>query len=251
MKGRYDVVVIGAGPVGSHTAYQLADRGLNVCMIDKKKKIGTGSICAGVIGREAFERYDLPSDTVVNNINSVSFFSPFGQRLEYEQEKDFAYVVDRDLFDSKLMQKAKTRGVEVFLNGKVKDISGAPYFYSVKTDSQIFQTKAIVIATGIDCKLHERAGLTKPPQYLYGSQVELTVPHSQSKLEIHIGRDFAPGSFGWLVPFKKGQAKIGLLLSQSGKKWLKRFIEQRLGISRGFDLSQLHLALLGRASTAT
>jgi flavin-dependent dehydrogenase len=39
MKGRYDVAVIGAGPVGSYTAYQLADHGLNTCLIDKKKKI--------------------------------------------------------------------------------------------------------------------------------------------------------------------------------------------------------------------
>lgn len=241
MKGRYDVVVVGAGPVGSHTAYQLADRGLSVCLIDKKKKIGTGSICAGVIGREAFERYDLPSDTVVRNINSVSFFSPFGQRLEYEQENAFAYVVDRDQFDSKLLQKARKRGVEVYLNGRVKDISGAPYFYSVKTNNQVFQTKAIVIATGVDCKLHEKVGLTRPPQYLYGSQVVLTVPHSPSKLEIHIGRDFAPGSFGWLVPFQKGHAKIGLLLAQSGRKWLKKFIEQRLGISRGFAEEKIQI----------
>jgi digeranylgeranylglycerophospholipid reductase len=235
MKRRYDVVVVGAGPVGSYTAYQLANRGLSVCLADKKKKIGTGVICAGVIGKEAFERYDLPSDTILRNINSVSFFSPFGQRLEYAQDDDFAYVVDRDLFDKDLLQKAKKRGVDVFLNGKVKDISGAPYFYTAKTSRNTFQAKAIVIATGIDCMLHEKTGLTKPPQYLYGSQIELTVPHSPSKLEIHIGRDFAPGSFGWLVPYRNGQAKIGLLLTQKGKKWLRRFIEQRLGIARGFD----------------
>ncbi|MDH4210744.1 MAG: NAD(P)/FAD-dependent oxidoreductase [candidate division WOR-3 bacterium] len=241
MKGRFDVVVIGAGPVGSHTAYQLADRGLNICLIDKKKKIGAGSICAGVIGKEAFERYDLPSDTVLRSINSVSFFSPFGQRLEYEQEDFFAFVVDRDLFDNKLLLKAKKRGVEVFLDEKVRDISGVPYFYSVKSTRQTFQAKAIVIATGFDCRLHEKAGLTTPPQYLYGSQVEMTVPHSPSKLEIHIGRDFAPGSFGWLVPFRKGQAKIGLLLTQRGKKWLKKFIEHRLGINRGFDENKIQV----------
>ncbi len=241
MKGRYDVVVIGAGPVGSYTAYQLADRGLTVCLIDKKKKIGKGTICAGVIGKEAFERYDLPSDTVLRSIDSVSFFSPFGQRLEYEQENFFAFVVDRDLFDNRLLLRAKKRGVEVFLDEKVRDISGAPYFYSVKSNRQTFQTKAIVIATGVDCKLHEKAGLATPPQYLYGSQVEMTVPHSSSKLEIHIGRDFAPGSFGWLVPFRKGQAKIGLLLTQRGKKWLKKFVQHRLGITRGFDENEMRV----------
>ncbi len=235
MKCRYDVVVIGAGPIGSYTAYQLADNGLRVCLLDKKKKIGEGAICAGVIGKEAFERYDIPFDTVLSSINSISFFSPFGQRLEYEQKDSFAYVVDRDLFDHKLFVKAKKRGVEVFLDQRVRDISGAPYFYSVRSSRQIFQTKAIVIATGVDCRLHEKAGLASPSQFLYGSQVEITLPHSPTKLEIHIGRDFAPGSFGWLVPFRKGQAKIGVLLTQRGKKWLKKFVTQRLGINHGFD----------------
>ncbi|UCG30933.1 MAG: NAD(P)/FAD-dependent oxidoreductase [candidate division WOR-3 bacterium] len=241
MKRRYDVVVIGAGPVGSFTAYQLAERGLKVCLIDKKERIGEDSICAGVIGREAFERYDLPADTVLSSINSVSFFSPFGQRLEYEQKNFFAYVVDRDLFDRKLFLRAKKRGVEIFLGQRVSDISGAPYFYTVKSNRQTHNTKAVVVATGIDCRLHEKVGLKPPPQYLYGSQIEIAVPHSPTKLEIHIGRDFAPGSFGWLIPFRKGHAKIGVLLPQTSKKWLKKFVQQRLGINHGFDEKNIRI----------
>lgn len=241
MKGKYDVAVIGAGPVGSYTAYQLADRGLKTCLIDKKKEIGVGAICAGVIGKEAFERYDLPSDTVLRSIDSVSFFSPFGQRLEYEQKNHFAYVVDRDLFDRRLLNKAKKRGVEIFLDEKVRDISGAPYFYTIKGSRHTFKAKAIVISTGVEYGLHKKAGLTMPPQFLYGTQLEITVPHCPSKLEIHIGHDFAPGSFGWLVPYRNGQAKIGLLLAQKGKRFLKRLIEQRLGIAHGFDEKKMQV----------
>jgi geranylgeranyl reductase family protein len=229
MKGRYDVVVIGAGPVGSYTAYQLADKGFKVCLIDEKEKVGDGVLCAGVVSKEAFKRYDLPSDSIVARIDSVSFFSPFGQRLEYEPKDVFAYVVDRDVFDQKLFLQAKRCGVDILLKQRVLDITGASYFYSVKTRTKELSTKAVVIATGIDHQLQSKVGLGNPPYYLYGSQIELPVPSARDKIEIHIGKDFAPGSFGWVIPYQDKTSKIGILLAQKGKTWLKEFIEQRLG----------------------
>lgn len=239
MQGRYDVVVIGAGPVGSYTAYQLADKGFKVCLIDEKEKIGEAILCAGVISKEAFKRYDLPSESIVARIDTISFFSPFGQRLEYEPKDVFAYIVDRDIFDSKLLLQAKRCGVDIFLNQQIQDITGAAYFYSVKSAQTTYNTKAVVIATGVDYKLQNKVGLGNPTDFLYGSQIELPVPSSRSKIEIHIGRDFAPGSFGWLIPYQDKSSKIGVLLAQKGKTWLKKFIEQRLGDSSKFSLKDV------------
>ena len=241
MKGRYDVVVIGAGPIGSYTAYQLADKGFKVCLIDEKEKIGEGVLCAGVISKEAFKRYDLPSASIVARIDSVSFFSPFGQRLEYDPQDVFAYIVDRDMFDHKLYLQAKRCGVDIFLKQRVKEISGASYFYSIKCSDKTFNSKAVILATGIDYKLHNKVGLGDPPDFLYGSQVELPVPSSRSRIEIHIGKDFAPASFGWVIPYHENSSKIGVVLAQSGKRWLKKFIEQRLGDSSKFDTSGIRV----------
>jgi len=231
MKGRYDVVVIGAGPIGSYTAYQLADKGFKVCLVDEKEKVGENVLCAGVISKEAFKRYDLPSDSIVARIDSVSFFSPFGQRLEYEPRDIFAYVVDRDVFDRKLFQQAKRCGVDIVMKQRVVDVTGASYFYSIKTNDKEFSARAVIIATGVDCQLHSKLGLGCPPHYLYGSQVELPIPSVRDKIEIHIGKDFAPGSFGWVIPYRENTSKIGVILGQKGKTWLRKFIEQRLGES--------------------
>ena len=241
MTGRYDVVVIGAGPVGSYTAYQLADKGFKVCLIDENEKIGQDVLCAGVVSKEAFKRYDLPSSSIVARIDAISFFSPFGQRLEYEPQDVFAYVVDRDIFDHKLYLQAKRCGVEIFLKHRVTDISGASYFYSVKCKDRTFNAKAVILATGIDYRLHEKAGLGDPPNFLYGSQVELPIPSSRSRIEIHIGKDFAPASFGWVIPYREKSSKVGVILSQSGKRWLKKFIEQRLGDSSKFKASDIRM----------
>ena len=77
---RFDVIVIGAGPVGSYTAYQLADRGFSVCVLEQKPTAGEDVICAGVVSKAAFKRYDLPSASILSRISSVSFVSPLGPK---------------------------------------------------------------------------------------------------------------------------------------------------------------------------
>ena len=47
----YDVTIIGAGPIGSTLAYELAKEDINVCLIDKKKVIGLPLQCAGIINK--------------------------------------------------------------------------------------------------------------------------------------------------------------------------------------------------------
>jgi digeranylgeranylglycerophospholipid reductase len=239
VKGRYDVVVIGAGPIGSYTAYQLADKGFKVGLIDEKESIGENVLCAGVISKEAFKRYDLPSESIVARIDAISFFSPFGQRLEYEPRDVFAYVVDRDLFDRKLFLQAKRCGVDIFLKQRVTDVTGASYFYSVKTSKTELSAKAVVIATGIDYQLQSKVGLGSLPRYMYGSQLELPVPAIRDKIEIHIGRDFAPGSFAWVIPYLENTSKVGVIGANKGKNWLKKFVEQRLGEASKVEIKDI------------
>ena len=52
----YDVTIIGAGPIGSTLAYELAKEDINVCLIDKKKVIGLPLQCAGIINKAFLKR---------------------------------------------------------------------------------------------------------------------------------------------------------------------------------------------------
>ena len=45
MKKQFDVIVIGAGPGGSSTAVNLAKKGLNVCLLEKRQEIGVPKRC--------------------------------------------------------------------------------------------------------------------------------------------------------------------------------------------------------------
>lgn len=242
MRNKYDIVVIGAGPIGSYTAYQLADKGFKVCLIDEKSDVGNDVICAGVISKEAFKRYDLPVDSILSRIDSFTFVSPQGQRLEYTHPDIFAYVVDRKIFDQGLLKLAKKCGVDVYLNHRVNSVKASSNFYTVVTKNKSVQTRVVVIATGVNYELHGMMGLGRPAKYLYGSQIELPVSLSSSAVEIHIGRDFAPGSFGWVIPINNKFSRIGLIVENRGKKWLEWMIEKRLHLAvEGINKKALRL----------
>lgn len=231
MTKKYDIVVVGAGPIGSYTAYQLADKGFDVCLLEKKKEIGRDVVCAGVLSKEAFKKYDLPSKSILSRIDSTTFISPAGQRLEYEPKEVFAYVVSRKIFDKGLLKLAKTVGTDVYMKQQVTDIKKSSGNYTVICTKKRYRTKAVILATGINYELHSKLDLAKPPKFLYGSQIELPISFSQSNIQIHIGQNFAPGSFGWVIPAGKNTSRIGIIVGRRGKIWLKRMLEQRLNFS--------------------
>lgn len=229
---KYDIVIVGAGPIGSYTAYLLADKGFDVCLLDEKTEIGKDVICAGVIGKEAFKRFDLPTKSILSRINSATFISPTKTKLEYKPEEVFAYIVDREKFDRGILKSAQRVGVDLHLKQRVTTIEKkSSRYYTVVTSKRKYKTRIIVLATGINYALNKKAGLGKPSHFLYGSQIELPISFSKSNVEIHIGTSFAPGSFGWVIPAGANTSRIGILLNRKTKPWLKKMLEHRLNIS--------------------
>ncbi|MEO0157018.1 MAG: NAD(P)/FAD-dependent oxidoreductase [candidate division WOR-3 bacterium] len=228
MKDLYDVIVIGGGPVGSYTARRLCKKGFKVCVFEQKQKIGEGVICTGVISTNSFERFNLPTDSILTEIKSFTFISPENQRLEYIAPKPFAYVVDRELFDYQLSEIAKKDGVQFNLGVNVSAIEEDIKYYKINANGIRCFGKFIIIATGVNYQLQKKIGLGIPPQFLYGSQIELPKKVEPHNIEIYISQKYVPDSFAWVVPINEKKARIGMILEKKGKFFLKRFLKNRM-----------------------
>lgn len=231
MRNKYDVVVVGAGPIGSYTAYQLVDKGYDVCLLEAKKRIGENVVCAGVISKQAFKRYDLPTESILSRIDSFVFVSPHGRRLEYRHPDIFAYVVDRGCFDKALLKLAQRLGADVQLDQRVTGIEELSHQYTVICKNKKCQAKAVVLATGVDYALHTSLGFGKPAGFLCGAQIEMPLSMPLSQIEIHIGQNFAPGSFGWTVPIDQDSSRIGVIVEKKAKVCLDLMLKQRLNFT--------------------
>lgn len=230
MKNLCDVAVIGGGPVGSYTAERLSEKGFKVWVFEQKKKIGEGVICTGLISRNSFEMFDLPFESILTKINTITFISPSGQQLEYITPQPFAYVVDRGLFDRKISERAKNNGANYFLDVYVKGVESQGRYYKLIANNTNFYARYVVIATGINYKLHKKNDFGIPPGFLYGSQIELPKRVKENNIEVYVSQEYAPGSFAWIVPRDRQNARIGVILEKNSKLFLKKFLVNRLSI---------------------
>lgn len=226
----HDVIIIGGGHVGLYTASRLAGLGLKTLLLDQKKSIGERIVCTGIIGEEAFKKFDLPLDTVLGKIQPVRFYSPFGSHFDYNPPEVLARVVDRSRFNQYFARQAEGRGAEIRTASRVEGIRIKPNEVTVRvigTDGveASYDGSILVLATGVNYKLFHEAGLQAPKKFLGGAQIHVPF-QEEERTSIFVGREVAPGSFAWVVPLESGVARVGLLSEKNPLFYLKRFLDQ-------------------------
>lgn len=68
----YDIIVVGAGPIGSTYAYKMAKKGYNVAMYDMKNRIGQPLQCAGLVSTNIDKTRNLPDEFIDNKLRCKS-----------------------------------------------------------------------------------------------------------------------------------------------------------------------------------
>jgi flavin-dependent dehydrogenase len=208
---------------------------LSVALFEKHSEIGKDVVCSGVVSKEAFLRYDLPREAIVGKIKDAELLSPGGIRLPYSHPETAAVVVDRHIFDGKLSEQARARGVEIWLNSKVVALFVENRFVkaSLRTpegESRIHAQIAI-IATGVNFKLQNTLGLGRPKKIIKGIQIEMKTEHIE-RLKVYFGSRFSNGFFGWAIPLLNRRTRVGVMTEGNALEGLKNVLSN---ISTHFD----------------
>jgi len=225
----YDVIIVGGGPSGLHTASLLADSGLSVSLFEQDSEIGKDVVCSGVISKEAFSRYDLPEESIIARLKEAELFSPGGICLSYSHPEEAAVVVDRHIFDRRLGEVAHRNGAEIWLNTKVTSLDVSDKFVeaSLKTPDEEKKVRAevAVIATGVSFNLQTALGLGRPKRILKGIQIEIRT-EQLDRLRIYFGSRWSNGFFGWAIPLLDGRTRIGVMTGGSAVEGLKNILSE-------------------------
>jgi len=238
MKNLSDVIVVGGGPCGSFTAFNLAKQGANVTVFEEHGEIGVPSHCPGHLSIKGLKRlglYPLPEEIVENTFYGAIFHSPKGKSFSVRFSQPVTCVVNRVLFDKYIAEMAEDAGVQYRLNSRVESLiieDGFVKGVSIKQDGtkkEKSSAKIVIDAEGISSRILRLAGLSgiKRRMLVNGVQAEVeNVKDTESDMvEVFLGRDYAMGFYAWLIPKDDGKTKVGLATKTGNpKELLRRFM---------------------------
>lgn len=225
MNFQYDVIIVGGGPIGSTLAYALACDNLNVCIIEKKKKVGFPLQCAGIVSKSINDNNEIPKNLILNKVKGAYLHSK-NNILKVEKKDYEAFIIDRIAYDKFLLERALNIGVK-FKNKKVisHDFQNGKISCD---DGELLTAKIIVGADGPKSFLSESIGNNL--ESFNGSQFLVRIRSNEINkfresndlnleeyVDTFVKEDLLFG-FLWIIPLNNDLYRIGLFSKDPFKK---------------------------------
>jgi len=236
---KYDAIVVGAGTAGCLAAKTIAESGLKVCIVEKKKREQIGEkICGDALGEHhlKFLGLEKPSGGELEaRIDGIKIYSPDENTVFTIADKDFVgYLLNRRLFGQWLLKKATDRGAvlednmnfrsPIIEKGAVTGITAK----NMKTGQTMqLRSKVVVDASGffgvVRHQLPAEMGIDREVEnedveacYREIRQLKQETENTRY-CEIYLNQKVAPGGYVWIFPKGGARVNVGLGICMRGK----------------------------------
>jgi len=239
----YDVLVIGGGPAGCETARLIAQKGYQVLVAEEHRNIGEPIQCSGLVSLRTLKAAAVPVGAIINQIHGAFVHAPGGEVLFIRDREAYAFVIDRAQFDRKIAERARRAGVEILTGVR----AGVGEFFSDAASVQLrsrsgefaARTHLLIGADGAHSSVARRLNAEAGEVIrMCAAEVELRCPETDM-VHIFLGKEIAPGWFGWVIPVDEKHARVGIGVSGRDKhprSCLNRLVETYPGIFKGMKV---------------
>jgi geranylgeranyl diphosphate/geranylgeranyl-bacteriochlorophyllide a reductase len=206
----FDAVVIGGGPAGATAATDLAQSGRSVMLLDRAGRIKP---CGGAIPPRLIREFTIPESLLVARAKSARIVAPSNRQVDMPINGGFVGMVDREVFDEWLRQRAAMSGAER-RDGSFKrldrDTDGSAIVeYQPKSRDALKRVRARAVI-GADGALSAVARQTIPNSgampYVFAyheivrSPGDSPVGLDSARCDVYYQGELSPDFYGWVFP---------------------------------------------------
>lgn len=198
----FDAVVVGGGPAGATAATDLARRGYSVLLLDRAGRIKP---CGGAIPPKLVEEFDIPASLLVARVTGARMVSPRSQRVDMPIDGGYVGMVDRDVFDEWLRERARLAGCERRA-GAFESLSYGPdgtVIVRVKNDPAPLRARVVIGADGAQSAVARQCMPSiKRPAYVaaYHEIVRRPADYDGSRCDVFYQGELSPDFYAWIFP---------------------------------------------------
>ncbi|MFB6202923.1 MAG: geranylgeranyl reductase family protein [Candidatus Nanohaloarchaea archaeon] len=227
-----DVIVVGAGPVGSQLARRFSEKGLDVAVIERSSEIGKPLACSGHVSPDIWDFVpDGERDRLYQNeINGARFHPDRDSKYRfYRKGEPVSYVIDRVELDRVKAEQARESGADYFLGEEVQKVEEREDCVAVETGEDSYTAEMVAGCDGASSTVRSELGMPEPDHFYQGILCFTDEDDSSDFVDVFTG---VPEFFGWRIP-RGDSVEYGAAVprGESPRKWLKeitgRYVEDR------------------------
>ncbi|WP_116450904.1 NAD(P)/FAD-dependent oxidoreductase [Blastococcus litoris] len=200
--GNVDVLVVGAGLAGLHTATLLARRGHDVLLVERRTSLTTAVRTTGIFVRKTLDDFVLPPECLGPPIRRVVLYPPDRRRpVDLVSDRDEYRVGDMAPLYLAAAREASDAGVRIALGTRYAGRGLSTVLLEGPSGPARVRARFVVGADGARSRVARDLALDRNSRLLVGAEEVYDVRPGDEPPSFHCVLDpsLAPGYLAWVV----------------------------------------------------